>query len=87
MVSNIDIFQGIVSKLEIPVSWQHYKLLWYKLSLQYNESRLLFMLLDHCRGALVCCLLIDWSVCVAPMHLEQACCAALVNQNMKRIVT
>ncbi len=23
MVSNIDIFQGIVSKLEIPVSWQH----------------------------------------------------------------
>ncbi len=24
MVSNIDIFQGIVSKLEIPVSWQHY---------------------------------------------------------------
>ncbi len=25
MVSNIDIFQGIVSKLVIPVSWQHYK--------------------------------------------------------------
>ncbi len=25
MVSNIDIFQGIVSKLEIPVSWQHYQ--------------------------------------------------------------
>ncbi len=24
MVSNIDIFQGIVSKLVIPVSWQHY---------------------------------------------------------------
>ncbi len=24
MVSNIDIFQGIVSKLEILVSWQHY---------------------------------------------------------------
>ncbi len=24
MVSNIDIFQGIVSKFEIPVSWQHY---------------------------------------------------------------
>ncbi len=24
MVSNIDIFQDIVSKLEIPVSWQHY---------------------------------------------------------------
>ncbi len=24
MVSNIDIFQGIVSKLEIPVSWQHF---------------------------------------------------------------
>ncbi len=24
MVLNIDIFQGIVSKLEIPVSWQHY---------------------------------------------------------------
>ncbi len=24
MVSNIDIFQGIVSKLKIPVSWQHY---------------------------------------------------------------
>ncbi len=23
MVSNIDIFKGIVSKLEIPVSWQH----------------------------------------------------------------
>ncbi len=23
MVSNIDIFQGIVSKLKIPVSWQH----------------------------------------------------------------
>ncbi len=40
MVSNIDIFQGIVSKLEIPVSWQHYmamcctihqfKFLWHK---------------------------------------------------------
>ncbi len=28
MVSNIDIFQGIVSKLEIPVSWQHYWLLY-----------------------------------------------------------
>ncbi len=27
MVSNIDIFQGIVSKLEIPVSWQHYYVL------------------------------------------------------------
>ncbi len=26
MVSNIDMFQGIVSKLEIPVSWQHYYL-------------------------------------------------------------
>ncbi len=26
MVSNIDIFQGIVSKLEIPVSWQHYSI-------------------------------------------------------------
>ncbi len=26
-------------------------------------------------------------VCVAPMHLKQACCVALVNQNMKRIVT
>ncbi len=26
MVSNIDIFQGIVSKLEIPISWQHYTL-------------------------------------------------------------
>ncbi len=26
MVSNIDIFQGIVSKLEIPVSWQHYNI-------------------------------------------------------------
>ncbi len=24
VVSNIDIFQGIVSKLVIPVSWQHY---------------------------------------------------------------
>ncbi len=29
MVSNIDIFQGIVSKLEIPVSWQHYNTPWY----------------------------------------------------------
>ncbi len=27
MVSNIDIFQGIVSKLVIPVSWQHYNLM------------------------------------------------------------
>ncbi len=26
MVLNIDIFQGIVSKLVIPVSWQHYSL-------------------------------------------------------------
>ncbi len=38
------------------------------------ESRRFFMLLDRSRGALVCCVPIDRSVCVAPMHLEQACC-------------
>ncbi len=38
------------------------------------ESRRLFILLDLSRGALVCCVPIDRSVCVAPMHLEQVCC-------------
>ncbi len=53
------------------------------------ESKLLFMVLDRSRGALVCCLSIDWSVCrlMASRHLERACCSALVNQNTKRIVT
>ncbi len=43
------------------------------------------MLLDRSQGALVCCLAIG--LYVALMHLEQACFATLVNQNMKRIVT
>ncbi len=51
------------------------------------ESRLIFMLLDHSRGALVLLSANRLIVCVAPMHLKQACCLALVNQNMKRIVT
>ncbi len=38
------------------------------------ESRRLFMLLDRSCGALVCCVPIDRSVCVAPMYLEQVCC-------------
>ncbi len=37
------------------------------------ESRWLFMLLDRSRGALVCCVPIDRSVCVALMHFEQVC--------------
>ncbi len=32
------------------------------------------LLLDRSRGALVCCVPIDRSVCVAPVHLEQVCC-------------
>ncbi len=38
------------------------------------ESRRLFMLLDHSCGALVCCVPINRSVCMALMHLEQVCC-------------
>ncbi len=34
------------------------------------ESRRLFILLDLSHGALVCCVPIGRSVCVAPMHLE-----------------
>ncbi len=29
----------------------------------------------------------DRSVCLALMHLKQVCCAALVNRNVRRIVT
>ncbi len=49
------------------------------------ESRLLLMLLGRSLGA-VSVLSAD-RLMPALMHLEQACCAALVNPNMKHIVT
>ncbi len=53
------------------------------------ESRWLFMLLDRSRGALVCCVPIDWSAwcwCTSNKSVMfGAATAALVKRNMKRI--
>jgi len=42
IVSNIDIFQGIVSKLEIPVLWQHYNGAYQLFGYPYSSKYLLF---------------------------------------------
>ncbi len=43
MVSNIDIFQGIVSKLVIPVSWQHYTVVAYFEAAKFSIKRFSFI--------------------------------------------